>query len=614
MTLTSAASPAQILAQGESLLRRGRPAEAIQAFRQVVAVWPDDATALNALGLALKDTGALAEAEDALRRAATAAPRDPAPLNNLGNVLRARGDLDGAVSAYRQTLVVDGAYVEAHYNLGAALESLGRAEEALASYRQAVQRSPRHARALTRIGGLLHERRRYAEALAALDAAHAVDAGSFQVRYYRGRTLSALGRHDEALAELAEAARQRSESFEAAFAHALALRDANRHDEALTELSSVAERWPGEVSAHVELNRLAWARGRRDVFLRSFASARLNVLNPELFVAEAAFLLRLNRFAEAERVLREGVLLAPKRADVANLLGRALAGQGRFEQSVEAFARAITAEPNEIRHRQELGFALLSMRRADRAQDAFQQALRIDPHDQLALAGLTLAWREQGDRRHRDLMDAARHVRVFDLFEGEGEQRRVAFHADLAQELRRLHTLEVEPIDQTLRGGTQTTCILFDQPLPAVAELRRRIEIAVGAFIGEIPGGAGHPFTERKAARFAFSGSWSCRLQSGGYHTNHIHPAGWISSAYYVALPDSVRDADHRPGWFTLGQSNLALGEHDLPEHVVQPGVGRLVLFPSYFWHGTIPFTDAAERLTVAFDVVPVNRVSGPAQ
>ena len=30
-----------------------------------------------------------------------------------------------------------------------------------------------------------------------------------------------------------------------------------------------------------------------------------------------------------------------------------------------------------------------------------------------------------------------------------------------------------------------------------------------------------------------------------------------------------------------------------------------LVLFPSYFWHGTVPFVSDQPRLTVAFDAVP---------
>jgi hypothetical protein len=37
----------------------------------------------------------------------------------------------------------------------------------------------------------------------------------------------------------------------------------------------------------------------------------------------------------------------------------------------------------------------------------------------------------------------------------------------------------------------------------------------------------------------------------------------------------------------------------------VQPVPGRLVLVPSYRWHGTVPFQSGDPRLTIAFDVVP---------
>jgi hypothetical protein len=30
-----------------------------------------------------------------------------------------------------------------------------------------------------------------------------------------------------------------------------------------------------------------------------------------------------------------------------------------------------------------------------------------------------------------------------------------------------------------------------------------------------------------------------------------------------------------------------------------------MVLFPSYMWHGTVPFRSPTPRTTIAFDVVP---------
>ena len=39
-------------------------------------------------------------------------------------------------------------------------------------------------------------------------------------------------------------------------------------------------------------------------------------------------------------------------------------------------------------------------------------------------------------------------------------------------------------------------------------------------------------------------------------------------------------------------------------EHHLAPAPGMLVLFPSYLWHGTEPFSAESTRLTCAFDVV----------
>jgi hypothetical protein len=84
-----------------------------------------------------------------------------------------------------------------------------------------------------------------------------------------------------------------------------------------------------------------------------------------------------------------------------------------------------------------------------------------------------------------------------------------------------------------------------------------------------------------------------------------MHPKGWMSSALYVALPDEVRAAQDQSGHIQFGvpllHKDLALP----PRRVLKPEVGILVLFPSYMWHGTIPFHSQQPRLTVAFDLLP---------
>ena len=94
-------------------------------------------------------------------------------------------------------------------------------------------------------------------------------------------------------------------------------------------------------------------------------------------------------------------------------------------------------------------------------------------------------------------------------------------------------------------------------------------------------------------------------MQQQGFHTDHVHPHGWVSSAYYVAVPSGVAEHPGHEGWLQFGRSDLPLPGTDrdtLVQRRVAPQPGRLVLFPSMLWHGTVPF-DAGERLTVAFDI-----------
>jgi hypothetical protein len=58
-------------------------------------------------------------------------------------------------------------------------------------------------------------------------------------------------------------------------------------------------------------------------------------------------------------------------------------------------------------------------------------------------------------------------------------------------------------------------------------------------------------------------------------------------------------------GILTFGEPGIATNPALGPEYSVRPEVGMLVLFPSYFWHGTVPFRSSQARLTVAFDAVP---------
>ena len=142
--------------------------------------------------------------------------------------------------------------------------------------------------------------------------------------------------------------------------------------------------------------------------------------------------------------------------------------------------------------------------------------------------------------------------------------------------------------------------------MPAVQALVAAIREGVEARLAALPDDTSHPFLARNTSRIAFRGGWSVRLASAGFHTSHIHPAGWLSSAFYVALPGEVA-GNAGPGALAFGVPDAALGLDLSPRRVVAAEEGRLVVFPSYFWHGTLPFESTTPRLTVAFDALPVD-------
>lgn len=203
---------------------------------------------------------------------------------------------------------------------------------------------------------------------------------------------------------------------------------------------------------------------------------------------------------------------------------------------------------------------------------------------------LSAAWRLTDDPRWGWLEGDERLVGIYDL----------DLPAGLAAQLRALHTGTHEPLEQSVRGGTQTEGHLLPRIEPEIAALRGILAGAVARHIAQLPPpDAGHPtLGKRRDAPVRFAGSWSVRLADGGHHASHFHPEGWFSSAFYVALPD----AGGEEGWLKLGEPHPELGLDLPPTRLIEPKPGRLVLFPSTMWHGTLPFT-AGERLSVAFDV-----------
>jgi tetratricopeptide (TPR) repeat protein len=554
-----------------------------------------------------------ADDEHGLRQAIMAAPDNAILHVRLGHLLFEKGDFAGAADAYRRAAELGPGDWMTFYNLGVALARLGRHADALTAQRQALLHNPSSPEVLTQTGLLLHKSGDNEGALEMLDKAVAAAPGQFEAHYYRGIVLAAGERIAEAVAAQASAVCASPSRFEGHLAIGKLLARLGREDEALAAYRRAVESNPAALAAHEEFNNLAWEMGKdvRQLGSHAFARARIGE-TPAFLLAEAELLLRFRdagEAAKAEALLaraEDGATIASApiaSAPIVSARGRALLLQNRLAEAAIQFDRAIAAEPASITHRQDLAMTLLRDGDAAAARRILDQALAMEAENQLTLGLLTLAARALGDQTWLGRMAVDDWAQEIAPPVPPGFADMAAFNAALAEELTSLHTRTAAPMDQSLNRGTQTPGNLFARKSRLLCLLEDSLRHAIAGYIAGLPEGAGHPFLARGRGGFDFSGSWSCRLNSSGYHTNHLHSKGWISSAYYVDLPPEIGVGTE--GALKFGESPFGLGADDRPSRIVTPAVGKLVLFPSYFWHGTVRFTANRPRLTVAFDVVP---------
>ena len=230
-----------------------------------------------------------------------------------------------------------------------------------------------------------------------------------------------------------------------------------------------------------------------------------------------------------------------------------------------------------------------------RAQQAIRRAEMLRtarPNDQHATALLATALRLAGDPRYRTLYDYDRLVATYRIDPPEGWNSLDDYLGDLGQALDIIHGRLTHPVGQSLRHGSQTMRALFDYPQAPIRALFAAIDPPIRRHIAAI-GAAPQNYT--------VAGAWSVRLNSGGFHINHVHPEGWISSAFYVRTPSDMQGTE---GFLKFGEPGPPTAPHLKEEHLVKPEPGLLVLFPSYMWHGTVPFASTEKRLSCAFDIV----------
>jgi tetratricopeptide (TPR) repeat protein len=331
---------------------RGRGAEAIAVFQDLVVLRPANGRHWSCLGNLLKIRGdragadvALDKAADALREAIRLHPDLAYAHANLGVALMRQGKLDEAIAEDREAIRLRPDDGPTHFNLGTALGRQGKLDEAIVEYREAIRLQPDYAYAHSNLGLALLAQGKVDEAVIELRKATRLKPDFAHANL--GNALRRQGKLDEAIAEYREAIRLQPDDHIGHYNLGDILRSQGKLDEAIVEYREAIRLQPDYAYAHSNLGMALLAQGKVDEAIAAHReSLRLNPDYPNI-PNNLAWALALTPdrpvrdYDEAAALARKAIDLEPKDGGPYNTLALAEYRRGRWDDAIAAAEQSV---------------------------------------------------------------------------------------------------------------------------------------------------------------------------------------------------------------------------------------------------------------------------------
>ncbi|MFQ6023102.1 MAG: tetratricopeptide repeat protein [Acidiferrobacterales bacterium] len=504
-------------------------------------------------------------------------PDHPEALNLCGVTAFQLGDINEGLELIQAAIAVKHDYVEAHNNLGNVLRALGRSDEAEAVYRRAAEINPNY----------------------------------FDAHYNRGILLESLARLHEAENAYQRAVEINPDFPEASLNLGNVQKALGKLEKAVASYQRVLEINPDHTDGHNNLGSVYHELGKFDEAVTAYRRA-LDI-KPDHVDAQynlGVSLQELGELGDAAAAYRAAIDINADYVKAHINLGYALQQLGKLDDAVAAYERAIAIDSHNAQVHSNLGDVLLERGEARAAVQVCDGYLKAHPGNTGVLAFKAVALNELGERDSvRFLVDFDRFIRPTQFRTPPGFASLTDFNTALAHHVCTHPTLVPAPTSHATRLGKHSGELLIEQKGP-IAVLEALIRRTVEDYRQLLSADLTHPFLENPPQHFGLT-AWGVVMETQGHQIPHIHPSAWLSGVYYVQVPEIVRmPGQQHAGWIEFGRP---------PEHfhckmdpevkLIQPKEGLMLLFPSYFYHRTVPFETAERRISISFDVLPLDEL-----
>jgi len=134
------------------LHRKGMIKDAMQIYRQIIDIRPQDSDTLHMMGIGAFQSNDIESAVDLLGRAVEISPDRADFKNDFGNVLKYTGQTDRAIQNYKEAIKIRPNYAIAFNNLGATMNDISKHHDAEQYLLRAIELKPDYAEAYYNCG------------------------------------------------------------------------------------------------------------------------------------------------------------------------------------------------------------------------------------------------------------------------------------------------------------------------------------------------------------------------------------------------------------------------------------------------------------------------------